>query len=286
MIKLAEWVIKSRINAVISVAAFSVIPFLFVLAGASQAFVVLRKGIAEGIPVLAWGGLAALMLLYFQGDATAFLMLVQATLFSYVLRTTVSWGALLLTAALFAVLSVFILPLLMSDVLYFLVDMVQQVFAEQEMKDIGDEALFRELVVASSIVQMCVAIFAVFLARNWQSSLYNPGGLRKEFLQLKLSIPIALVFGGMILLGESLGDDFYFLAQIVVPIIIIAGLALIHGMCAKVKNGKVGLIAFYIIGLSILSFYIINILIILVIIDSFVDIRGRLPSAESGSNKS
>jgi len=271
-------------NAIIGVAAFSAIPLLVFLAGAIQALVVLRKGVAEGISVFAWGGLTALLLWVFQGDATTILILVQAALFSYVLRTTVSWGALFIAAVVIAVVNVFTLPLLMSGVLDILLEMMKELFSQMEVTGMDDERLYKELVVSMSVAQMCISIAAVFLARSWQSKLYNPGGLAKEFLQLKLTLPVTLTFAVMVFLGESLGESFQFLAHIVIPIFVLVGLALVHGVFAKKNIGKVGLIAFYLVGLFILTPYIVNILIVLVIVDSFVDIRGRISGAAPTSD--
>lgn len=284
MSKLAQWVMTRRMNAIIGVAAFSAIPLLVFLAGAIQALVVLRKGVAEGISVFAWGGLTALLLWVFQGDATTILILVQAALFSYVLRTTVSWGALFIAAVVIAVVNVFTLPLLMSGVLDILLEMMKELFSQMEVTGMDDERLYKELVVSMSVAQMCISIAAVFLARSWQSKLYNSGGLAKEFLQLKLTLPVTLTFAVMVFLGESLGESFQFLAHIVIPIFVLVGLALVHGVFAKKNIGKVGLIAFYLVGLFILTPYIVNILIVLVIVDSFVDIRGRISGAAPTSD--
>jgi hypothetical protein len=284
MSKLAQWVMTRRMNAIIGVAAFSAIPLLVFLAGAIQALVVLRKGVAEGISVFAWGGLTALLLWVFQGDATTSLILVQAALFSYVLRTTVSWGALFIAAVVIAVVNVFTLPLLMSGVLDILLEMMKELFSQMEVTGMDDERLYKELVVSMSVAQMCISIAAVFLARSWQSKLYNSGGLAKEFLQLKLTLPVTLTFAVMVFLGESLGESFQFLAHIVIPIFVLVGLALVHGVFAKKNIGKVGLIAFYLVGLFILTPYIVNILIVLVIVDSFVDIRGRISGAAPTSD--
>ncbi|OUR65034.1 hypothetical protein A9Q77_11975 [Marinomonas sp. 42_23_T18] len=284
MSKLAQWVMKRRMNAVIGIAAFSAIPLLVFLAGAIQALVVLRKGIAESISVFAWGGLTALLLWVFQGDATTFLILVQAALFGYVLRTTVSWGALFITAVVIAVINVLMLPILMPDVLDLFLKMMKELFSQVQVTDVSDEVLYQELVVSMSVAQMCISIAAVFLARSWQSKLYNPGGLAKEFLQLRLTVPVALIFAAMVFLGESLQDSLQFLAHIVIPIFVLVGLALVHGVFAKKNIGKVGLIAFYLVGLFVLNAYIVNILIFLVIVDSFVDIRSRITSATSTSD--
>ena len=74
------------------------------------------------------------------------------------------------------------------------------------------------------------------------------------------------------------------LSRAAIPALVIPGLALVHGILALKKIGMVGLVLFYLIGLLVLSVYFANILIFLAVVDSFVDIRGRLQSTPSDIN--
>lgn len=298
MSKLAEWVMAKQRNAIIAIAALSMLPMLFVLAGVIQALVVLRKGVAESIPVLAFGGLPSLVIWLAWGDVTVFLILAQIAVLSYVLRTTISWSKTLMAAVSVAVLSVFLLPLLMGDYLLLLVKAVQIYLAKFEplemqqvlgllgLKEASSDSLFRYLVVSTSVAHMVVALVAVFWGRLLQSRLYNPGGLQKEMWQLRLPVIAILLIVGMRVLGYNLGESFHFLAAIAAPIIVIAGTALIHGVCAKIQNGKIWLITFYIVGLIMFGAYIVNILMLLLVIDNVIDIRGRIANNKSDLNES
>ncbi|MBU1294026.1 MAG: hypothetical protein KJ609_04840 [Gammaproteobacteria bacterium] len=283
---LAKWVMKKRLNAIIGVMVFGLIPMMFWLAAAILGLVVLRKGVKEGIPVLAWGCLPALVLWMFQGDATALMVLVDVMLLSYLLRSTMSWSWVLLVGSFLAVISTLLQPLLMADILNLAVTLVQSVLTKEGVEVPDRNLIFNQAVMAISIFQVVIAIISLFLARKWQAGLYNPGGLRTEFHQLRLPVVFSLVLGGMILIGESLGGSFSILSQAAVPALVLPGLALVHGVLAKKEIGIVGLIAFYLVGFFVLNVYFANILVALCVIDSFVDIRSRIQGKASNSSDS
>ncbi|MCZ2723276.1 hypothetical protein O1D97_17090 [Marinomonas sp. 15G1-11] len=162
MSTLANWVMKKRMHAIIGVAAFSVIPLMFWLAAAILGLVVLRKGIAEAIPVLAWGGLSPLMLWLYQGDATSLIVLVQVLVLGYLLRTKMSWSLVLTVASCIALLGVFLLPILMPSMLNLMIEMIQLFLSEQTVKVPDESLIFNQVVVALSSVQVFVAVAALF----------------------------------------------------------------------------------------------------------------------------
>ena len=283
---LAKWVMKKRLNAIIGVMVFGLIPMMFWLAAAILGLVVLRKGVKEGIPVLAWGCLPALVLWILQGDATALMVLIDVMLLSYLLRVTTSWSWVLLVGSFLAVISTLLQPLLMTDILNLAVSLVQKVLSNEGVEVPDRNLIFSQAVMAISIFQVVIAILSLFLARKWQAGLYNPGGLRTEFHRLRLPVAFSLVLGGMILVGESLGGSFSILSQAAVPALVLPGLALVHGVLAKKEIGLVGLIAFYLVGFFVLNVYFANILVALCVIDSFVNIRSRIQGKASNSSDS
>lgn len=283
---LAKWVMQRPRNAVIGVMAFSVIPLLFWLAAAIVGLVVLRRGVKEGISVLAWGCLPALVLTVIQGDASAIMVLIDVTLLACLLRATMSWSWVLLVGSFLAVISTFVQPLIMHDMLNLVTDMIQKILSNEKIALPDKSVIYHQAVVALSIVQVVAAVGSLFLARKWQAGLYNPGGLRKEFHELRLPIAFSLILGAMILLGESLGGQYLVLSQAAIPALVLSGLALIHGVLAKKRIGVVGLVAFYLVGIVLLNAYFVNILIMLSVIDSFVNIRERIKDKPSNSSDS
>ena len=283
---LANWVMIKRMNAILVVALCSIIPMMFWLGAAVLGLVVLRKGVKDGIPVIAWGGLPALVLWVIQGDATAFMVLIDTFILAYVLREKVSWAWVMLGASLLAVLSSLIQPLLMANLLDMVADLIQQILSSSEegVTIPSKEDIIQQAVIAMSVVQAYIAVAALFLARRWQARLYNPGGLKKEFNEFRLPLSVALILGAMVLVGESLGGGFEVLSRAAVPALVIPGLALVHGILALKKIGMVGLVVFYLIGILVLSVYFANILIFLAVVDSFVNIRGRMSSKPTDVN--
>ncbi|MEL0636112.1 MULTISPECIES: hypothetical protein [Marinomonas] len=281
MSALAKWVMTRPRNAVIGVAVFSIIPLLFWVSAAIIGLVVLRKGVKEGIPVLAWGCLPAIVLWALQGDATTLMVLINVTLLACLLRVTTSWSWVLLAGSFIAVISSFLLPLLMSDMLNLVTSLIQRVMTSEGVKMPDKGVIFHQAVVALSIIQAMIAVTSLFLARKWQAGLYNPGGLRDEFHHLRLPLAFSLVLGAMVLLGESLGGPYLVLSQAAIPALVLPGIALVHGILAKKRIGIVGLIAFYLVGFFVLNVYFVNILIILSVVDSFVNIRERIQDKSS-----
>jgi len=284
---LAKWVMQRPRNAIIGVMAFSIIPLLFWIAAAIVGLVVLRRGVKEGIPVLAWGCLPILVLTVIQGDASAIMVLIDVTVLAYLLRSTTSWSWVLLVSSFLAVISAMLLPLIMHDMLTLVTNMIQQVLVKEKVAALPDKSvIYHQAVMALSIVQVMAAVGSLFLARKWQAGLYNPGGLRKEFHELRLPIAFSLILGAMVLLGESLGGQYLILSQAAIPALVLSGLALVHGVLAKKRIGVVGLIAFYLVGIVFLHMLFVNILITLSVIDSFVDIRKRIRDTSSNSSDS
>ncbi|MBJ7549222.1 hypothetical protein [Marinomonas ostreistagni] len=282
---LANWVMIKRSNAILVVALSSIIPMMFWLGAAVLGLVVLRKGVKDGIPVIAWGGLPAIVLWTIQGDATALMVLIDTFVLAYVLREKVSWAWVMLGASILAVLSSLIQPLLMANLLDMVAQLIQHILSGEVEGDLpSKEVIIQQAVIAMSVVQAYIAVAVLFLARRWQAKLYNPGGLKKEFHQFRLPLVVALILGAMVLVGESLGGGFEVLSRAAIPALVIPGLALVHGILALKKIGMVGLVLFYLIGLLVLSVYFANILIFLAVVDSFVDIRGRLQSSSSDIN--
>jgi hypothetical protein len=116
---------------------------------------------------------------------------------------------------------------------------------------------------------------SVALARYWQAALYNPGGFRQEFQQLRLPPVIAL---GLVAIGLAvalLGPQYrVWLALLGLPFVV-AGLALVHGMAALKEWGRGPLVAMYLAWFFLLGIVTAT-LFLLALADSWIDFRGRL----------
>ncbi|EEF23190.1 conserved hypothetical protein, partial [Ricinus communis] len=84
---------------------------------------------------------------------------------------------------------------------------------------------------------------ALLLARWWQAMLYNPGGFRGEFHQLRLPLPLAATLVAIGLGLSGLGSEFRFWALMCTVPFFVAGFALLHGLVGLKGWGRGALIA-------------------------------------------
>ena len=92
-------------------------------------------------------------------------------------------------------------------------------------------------------------VVSLFIARWWQAVLYNPGGFRQEFHQLRLHRVLGYlgaVLGGLSLLPQTADAGLLRYAMILLlAAYFLQGLATIHGIVGLLKNGRIWLIAVY-----------------------------------------
>jgi hypothetical protein len=120
--------------------------------------------------------------------------------------------------------------------------------------------------------QLMETLLALLLARYWQAGLYNPGGLKAEMHQLRFTAQEAVALIVAVALALFLQPAAMMLFGI--PFIF-AGLAFMHGIVAKLKLGGQWLVALYIAMLPF-NQIIVPLLVLIVLVDSFVDIRSRV----------
>ena len=115
------------------------------------------------------------------------------------------------------------------------------------------------------------------LARWWQALLYNPGGFKVELHQLRLS-PVATATLVAIMLVTAVNLPVYrlWVFMFLIPIVV-CGFALVHGVFGIRGLAKGWLLAFYLMWLFVA--WVKLALVLLAVIDSWVDFRKRLPAA-------
>ena len=121
------------------------------------------------------------------------------------------------------------------------------------------------------------AIGMTMLARSWQAGLYNPGGFRKEFHGLRLSPAVAIVCAITMVVGPILGLNAILLAWAAGTPLVLAGLALVHGVFAR-KQWSGNWLAMFYVALVLLGPNLLMLLVVLAFVDSWLDIRGRIPA--------
>ncbi|KUJ82851.1 hypothetical protein AWR36_009830 [Microbulbifer flavimaris] len=270
---LAEFIMRGRVRAVLITMVG--IPLI---SPAALALVSLRRGSSEGLMVLAWALLpviAAGMSGYMSPLMTGLAVSHLAAVFcgAVALRSSRSWTQALVITTAVAAIGIVLTAHFSGGLLQSLLvaaeesggaqaEQLQQVFASEPMAT-G----------YLSWVSAITATLALVVGRWWQAMLYNPGGFRQEFHQLRMPLPLAAV-GMLVWVYCLLTQDFAFWGAVFAFPMVVAGSALIHWMVAIRGWGRGPLVALY-IALLIAALPLAGFLCGLALIDSWIDIRAR-----------
>lgn len=279
---LAEFIMRGRMQAIIMVVLASAVPMMFWLGAAAASLVLLRRGLNDALSVIVWAVLPAIVWAYLD-DPRPLLGLLGALSMAYILRVTTSWSKVLLASLLLGVLFAWLLgyafaqPL--ADLAQELGTLMPKVLSGlYEQLSADEELLLQGLIVPvltglmAAVLQL-LCILSVLLARYWQAALYYPGGFALEFQRLRLPsvILFPLVFG--MLFAPSLGIQAAVLTPVCSVPLMLAGLAVVHGLVAKHRLGSFWLIGLY-IGIVLFTQLTYPFLVVLAIVDSVFDFRG------------
>ncbi|MCB1822914.1 MAG: DUF2232 domain-containing protein, partial [Candidatus Competibacteraceae bacterium] len=122
---------------------------------------------------------------------------------------------------------------------------------------------------------LMVVLLALLLGRWQQALLFNPGGFRPEFHELRLGQPLAAftlaLFGSTLLLGwPPLANGLLALGM---PYTV-QGIALVHAMVFKRRLSPAWLVLFYLLLIPFLS----QLVMALGVVDAWADFRNRIRS--------
>ncbi len=268
---LAEFALRSRLHAIGTSMVTVLLPLLGWLSTVIVALVVLRYGIPAGSLVLLWTLLPVGVAFHLFADPLPITMLLGSFLMAAMLRHTGSWQVVLLTALLYAGVSILAIK-------GFLVDFIIDFLTRMELQPNLEEIL--QLTPLFAFWQAIALIIILLLARWSQSALYNPGGFRKEFHQLRLSPGVGAVLGVAILACLAFSEPWgWWLPLFTLPLVV-AALGLVHWYCDR-KNLSQGWVAVLYLSLILLSEYR-NLLLVslaaLAMADAWFNIRLRIPT--------
>ena len=120
-----------------------------------------------------------------------------------------------------------------------------------------------------------VSLLALMLGRYWQAALYNPGGFGSEFRAIRLPLVPALLLLVCMLIAPNFGSELAMLTPLCSVPLVFAGLALIHGLVAQKRLARFWLVGLYVTLLLFMQL-IYPLLVVLAIVDSLIDFRGRI----------
>ncbi|MDR5866614.1 hypothetical protein [Halomonas koreensis] len=279
MLPVARWMMRGTPQAVGGAAAATLVPWLFWLGAAIAGLVTLRRGLAPALPVIVAAALPAGWW-WTRGDVIPLASVLLVTLMAVVLRARLSWSETLIVGALAGAamiqLGIFLPPGGAGPVLEQLrqgspeVAAMLDEFARQGM---STERLAGLLIGGvTGLVVLLAAVACLALARGWQAGLYNPGGFREEFHGLRLAPRELALLAGIGIAGALLGLPG--LGMLLWIPLLVAGIALVHGVIGLKGMNGLWLVAFYV--LLITTWPMILIVLLAALIDSFADFRARL----------
>lgn len=271
---LASFIMRGRVQATLVVVISAVLPLLFWLSAAASSLVLLRRGFKDATTVIV-GGLLAGLAVWVMGDPITFLVIAGALALAAMLRAEHPWSRVLLASAVFAVAFSLVLDLALAQTF----DVLAKAFAEAMPKIEGQPVLSGELirpvlVVSTAVTVQLFSVLALMLARYWQAALYNPGGFGREFRELKLPKQTMAVLVAVMVVAPFIGPQFIILASASSLVLVLAGIALMHGLVAQGRLAGFWLVGMY-VTLPLIMQLIYPLLVVLAIVDSLIDFRGR-----------
>lgn len=281
---LAQFVMRGPLQAAgVSVVTMA-IPLLFWIGAAVIGLVILRLGLRQGVNIGIWALLPALGWATVGGDPTSLAVLMIVVVMTAILRLQVSWERALLAASAMTIVIGMLLPVLYPAMLEQLVQTgvsFYQQYNAEVARELGDqlEPVIRQTMNASMAGTFLVAgVVLTMLARSWQAKLYNPGGFREEFHGFRLSGPAAVVCVLVMVGGPLVGLNPVLVVWAAGLPLVVAAIALVHGLVGLRNMGTQWLVMFY-IALLILGPSLLLLLVVLAFVDSWLDIRGRIRPA-------
>ena len=279
---LAAFVMRGRLQASGVAALVSALPLLSWLGASIVALVVLRRGNKEGFLVFLWAFLPLVVVYQTGGDSSGLIALLGAFLTAMALRSSVSWVLTLYAVVIAAVIGSLVFMQLSESILTafvdWYVDVMESLAADTGAPVVTAASGERQAVSYLAMGQGYMMVLALMLARWWQSVLYNPGGVKQEVQQTRLtpkaSLPLVLVMAGC-LMTDGFGT---WVGVVSIPFVVI-GSGLVHWILSRQNRSNQWYVMFYIT--LVMFFQLVSaVLVVLVIADGFIDLRQRIQSRE------
>lgn len=280
---LAQFAMSGRRQSILTVMILGFLPLLNFLSPAIVALVALRHGKLEALLVLAWAAIPAIGWAIL-GDVTFLLSMLGVVVLALVLRSTNSWATTLLASVgvgIAALLGLYLQPQMLTLIEQQLVQALEQVANAPELQGqltlLEPEQLHRMMVMSFATMITFMAVTLLMLARSWQARLYNPGGFREEFHQLRLDPRSSAALFLFYMLANYGPPVLQQSALFFMLPLLIAGAALVHGLVGRRKLPIVVLVVFY----SVMIYPVmVQLLVLAALVDSWYDFRSRVPARE------
>ena len=277
---IAEFAMRGRAYATAISMVAAALPLLGWLSTVIVALVCLRSGIAAGSLIFLWTLLPVGVAFYFVGDPSPMIALVGTFMMAMLLRQTLSWELVLIASVVFSAAGTLIFEFSAAGILDRFVQFYIDYLAQVDASVVIDPEQARKLLMGFFAVGQAVSMVVMLMIARWcQSALYNLGGFRKEFHQLRLSPAVSgsivLAMAVCYMFGDQLGR---WLPLLTVPLVF-ASIGLAHWLMANRELSKNWVVGFY-GSLVLLSQIVYPFLASLALMDSWFDIRNRIETIQ------
>lgn len=298
MISLARFIMAGPGQAIMVAAVAAILAALLPpvawISGAVIALVVLHLGPQKGMQVMTLACAAAVGLGWISGGlqlvvlvlGVVLLLWLPVWLAAVILRQTVSLGLALQLitglGALFVLVVQLGFPQMQVQMATDFAEVIKPLI-EQQSSDAARLELQKAVEIVKPLMpgllavgMMMGSILSLVLGRWWQAALYNPGGLAKEFNQLRLSRMLA-VFGLLFLLLGLFAQSALatMLTMVLLAVYLVQGIAVVHGV-VEVRNLARGWLFGLYAMILLLPHLVVLPLAVAGLADSWIDFRQRL----------
>ncbi len=283
--RFASYVMRGRRQAVIVGLLFTILPLFGWVSNVIVSLVTLRKGAKEGAIVLLWVILPAVVAASLGNRLIIVYGIIGGSLFTYVLalilRQTQSWKAVLTASLLLGLLAVLLVHLWIPNIAEIWVNQFDHyaLLVKNQFNVAVNTAhlqFFAKFATGFQVAFISLSVLInLILARGFQSMLYNPGQLRPELKNVRLSlweVLVLLVVGILGFLGIVMAQD---ALPVVGLIFVLAGLSVFHAVTDLKNIANKWIFLFYIL-LAVFFPYIAAALILFAVIDSVINVRYQL----------
>lgn len=281
---LADFIMRGRMQATLVVVGCAALPLLFWLSAAAACLVYLRRGMSDAFGVLVWALLPALAWWYF-GEPRTLMVLLGALGLAALLRAGWAWNRVLLASIALGLVYGVLLGVVFREPIEALAQALNERLPQMlgglyQQMSVEERANLGNLIapvlngLIAALLQV-VSVAALMLGRYWQAALYNPGGFGSEFRAIRIPLWPAVLLLACMLIGPNFGPQMAMLTPLCSVPLVFAGLALMHGLVKASKLGKFWLVGMY-VTLVLFMQLIYPLLVVLAIVDSLIDFRGRI----------
>lgn len=299
---LAAFIMRGRMQAMMVASSLALLSLLFppvsIVSSASVALVTLRRGANEGLYVLLFSCLSAALLGFFLFGNVQFALLYGLVLWlpvwviSIVLREGKHLSVAIQIAVLLGMLGVLGFYLYTNEPAA-MWQSVLTVMAQPMLEstpDVPIEEIKQSIQVFSHFMTGGIAagtvyglLFGLFLARWWQSTLYNPGGFRDEYLTLRIYPKVAL--GSLLIVAIAwltsgiVSEVCWNLSILTVVLYTFVGTSILHSAFSEMKTKRF-MVPFLYLTLVLVP-HVIGLVVIVGVADAWLDLRSKISNKKS-----